>query len=143
MFAVDAVTEALGLPKQRTGGHSVLDFVARIEEGLPLSALDRLAAQLAPGDARLKYRFVPKATYERRKVTGRLSPEEGARLARVARVWAAALELWENEEDARDFLSRRHMMLEDRRSLDVAIESEIGAELVLGIIGRAKYGTAA
>jgi uncharacterized protein (DUF2384 family) len=34
-------------------------------------------------------------------------------------------------------------MIEDRRPIDVVIESEFGAELVVEILGRLKYGTAA
>jgi putative toxin-antitoxin system antitoxin component (TIGR02293 family) len=98
---------------------------------------------LAPGDARFKYRLVPKATYERRKGTHRLSSDEGTRLARVARVWSLALEVWQSKEEARDFLFRPHPMLEDRRPIDVVIQNEIGAELVLDVLGSLKYGSAA
>ncbi len=75
--------------------------------------------------------------------TSRLSAQEGARLARVARVWALALDVWQSEGEARDFLFRAHPMLEDRLPVDVVIQSEIGAELVLDVLGRLKYGTAA
>lgn len=34
-------------------------------------------------------------------------------------------------------------MLEDRRPIDVVIQSEIGGELVLDILGSLKYGSAA
>ncbi len=53
------------------------------------------------------------------------------RLARVARVWNLALDVWQSEDDARDFLFRSHPMLEDKRPIDVVIQSEISAELVL------------
>jgi putative toxin-antitoxin system antitoxin component (TIGR02293 family) len=118
-------------------------LITRIENGLPIAALDRVARLLAPGDAQFKYRLVPKATYERRKIAHRLSAEESARLARVARVWAVALDVWKTEAATRDFLFRPHPMIEDRRPIDVVIQSEFGAELVVEILGRLKYGTAA
>ncbi|MBB4276359.1 putative toxin-antitoxin system antitoxin component (TIGR02293 family) [Rhizobium mongolense] len=89
---------------------------------------------LAPNDSQFKYRFVPKATYERRKASLRLSSNERMRIARVARAWNLALDVWQSEEAAREFLFRAHPMLEDRRPIDVIIQNEIGAELVLEIL---------
>lgn len=122
---------------------TAIGLMTRIEGGLPVKALNRLALKLAPDDAQFKYRLVPKATFERRKVTHRLSSDEGTRVARLARVWSMAFDVWQNEADAREFLFRPHAMLEDRRPLDLAIQSEIGAELVLDVLGGLKYGSAA
>lgn len=141
MTAFADVAHVLGLPKP--GGGSAFGLISRIEDGLPVKSLDRLAGKLAPGDTQFKYRLVPKATYERRKATHRLSSDEGARLARLARVWALAVDVWRDEAEARDFLFRPHAMLEDRRPVDVVIRSEIGAGLVLDVLGGLKYGSAA
>lgn len=141
MTAFANVADVLGLPAP--GGWSPFGLIKRIETGLPLKALDRVAGKLAPGDSQFKYRLVPKATYERRKAAHRLSSDEGARLARLARVWALAVDVWQDETDARDFMFRPHAMLEDRRPVDVVIQSEIGAGLVLDVIGGLKYGSAA
>lgn len=86
---------------------------------------------------------MPRATYERRKSAKILSPEEGTRLARIARVWSLALEVWRDPNEARDFLFRAHPMIEDRRPIDVVIQSEFGAEMVLDILSALKYGSAA
>ena len=110
---------------------------------MPVRAVDKVADLLAPGDAQFKYRLVPKATLDRRKTTKRLSPEEGARLARLAKVWSAARDVWGGDEEARDFLFRPHPMAEDNRPIDLAIRSEFGAELVVDILNGLKYGTAA
>lgn len=88
-------------------------------------------------------RLVPKATYERRKVAHRLSSDEGTRLARVARIWSLALDVWQNDDDARDFLFRPHPMIEDKRPIDVVIQNEFGASMIVDILGRLKYGSAA
>ena len=69
--------------------------------------------------------------------------KEGTRVARLARVWTMALDVWVNEADARDFLFRPHPLLEDRRPVDLSIQSEIGSDLVLDVLGRLKYGSAA
>ncbi|QYK40075.1 MAG: DUF2384 domain-containing protein [Paracoccaceae bacterium] len=119
-------------------GNGALAMIRRIEDGLPAGMLESLAAVLAPGDAAFKYRIVPKATWARRK-GGRLTPAEGAVVARLARLWDDALDLWQDPGDARHFLTRPHMMLEDQRPLDLAITSEFGADAVREILARLRY----
>ncbi|WOS67082.1 MULTISPECIES: antitoxin Xre/MbcA/ParS toxin-binding domain-containing protein [Sinorhizobium] len=143
MLAFENVADVLGLPAKESAARSPLGLISRIEGGLPIAALERVAHLLAPNDSLFKYRFVPKATYERRKATLRLTSDEGMRVARVARVWNLALDVWQSEEEARAFLFRAHPMLEDKRPIDVVIQSEIGAELVLEILASLKYGSAA
>jgi putative toxin-antitoxin system antitoxin component (TIGR02293 family) len=143
MPAFADVAAVLGLPAREMAARSPFGLIERIESGLPIGTLERVSELLAPGDARFKYRLVPKATFERRKTAHRLSSDEGTRLARLARVWALALDVWGQEAEARDFLFRAHPMLEDRTPIDLVIQSEIGAELVLDILGRLKYGSAA
>jgi putative toxin-antitoxin system antitoxin component (TIGR02293 family) len=143
MLAFGNVADVLGLPVKEVGSRSPFGLISRIENGLPIGALERVAHLLAPGDAQFKYRLIPKATYERRKTVHRLSSDEGTRLARVARVWGLAVDVWQNEEEARDFLFRPHPMIEDKRPIDVVILSEFGAEMVVDILGSLKYGSAA
>ncbi len=106
MFASSEVAAVLGFPAKSPEAHSPVALIVRIEHGLPVKAVDRVAHLLAPDDAQFKYRLVPKATLERRKTTKKLSPEEGARLARLARVWSAARDVWRSDDEARDFLFR-------------------------------------
>ncbi|PYE88371.1 antitoxin Xre-like helix-turn-helix domain-containing protein [Phyllobacterium leguminum] len=142
MFHFTDIADVLGLPASEKAKGSLFGLIDRIEEGLPVGAVQHIADLLAPNDAKFKYRLIPKATYERRKKARRLSPEEGARLVRVARVWGVAMDIWKSEEPVRRFLFRHHMMLEDKRPIDVTIQSELGAELVCDILGGLKYGTA-
>ncbi|MBB4226201.1 antitoxin Xre/MbcA/ParS toxin-binding domain-containing protein [Rhizobium mongolense] len=143
MLAFEDVANVLGLPAKEAALRSPFGLISRIEGGLPIAALERVAHLLAPNDSQFKYRFVPKATYDRRKASLRLSSDEGMRIARDARVWNLALDVWQSEEAAREFLFRAHPMLEDRRPIDVIIQNEIGAELVLEILASLKYGSAA
>ena len=143
MLTFSDVADVLGLLERENSSQSPLGLVARIEGGLPVTALERVSQLLAPSDAQFKYRLVPKATFDRRKSALRLSAEEGTRLTRVARVWSLALDVWRSEEEARDFLFRPHAMLQDKRPIDVVIQNEIGAELVFDILGSLKYGSAA
>jgi len=143
MHTITGIADVLGLSVKESSARSPLGLISRIENGLPVGALDRLAHLLAPSDAQFKYRLVPKATYERRKSARRLTPVEGTRLARVARVWGLAREVWGSDEDARDFLFRAHPMIEDKRPIDVVLQNEFGSEMVIDILGRLKYGSAA
>jgi putative toxin-antitoxin system antitoxin component (TIGR02293 family) len=143
MLAFSDVADVLGLPANEVAARSPFGLISRIEHGLPLGALDRVSHLLAPGDAKFKFRLVPKATYERRKSAHRLSSAEGTRLARVARVWSLARDVWQSSDDARDFLFRPHPMIENKRPIDVVIQNEFGAEMVVDILGRLKYGSAA
>ena len=142
MLAFADVADVLGLPG-KSNPSSPIGLVARIEDGLPLETLERVSKLVAPGDAQFKYRLVPRATYERRKGKRRLSPEVGTRLAGLARVGSLALDVGRDEAEARDFLFRPHAMIEDRRPVDVVIQSEFGAEMVIDILGGLKYGSAA
>lgn len=144
MRGLENIADVLGLSHMAETKGSPFKLITRIEGGLPFKTVDRVAVLLAPDDTQFKYRLVPKATYDRRKGSGsKLSLDQGTKLARVARIWALAVEVWKSEDDARDFLFRPHPMIEDRQPIDVVLQSEFGAELVVDILGRLKYGTAA
>jgi putative toxin-antitoxin system antitoxin component (TIGR02293 family) len=127
-------------PAARSSDVAYLEF---IERGLSLKILDRLASALAPGDVSFKYRIVPKASLARYASTqGRLSTPQSVLVARLASVWAQAFRIWKSEEATRDFLFHAHPVLNGRRPVDLALENEIGAELVRGVLGRLEAGTA-
>lgn len=110
-----------------------------------MAELDRLAARVAPDDKTFKYQFVTRPTYARRKAQGssaRMSSSESAALVRFARVWDFAVKVWGDEDRARGFLTRHHMMLADRTPLAVILSGEIGGKMVENILGGLMYGTA-
>jgi putative toxin-antitoxin system antitoxin component (TIGR02293 family) len=125
--------------------------MSAVEKGLPLTALDRVVHAVAPTDNKFAFRIIARATLARRrkawsgtkdKAEGRLSAEEGTRLARLAGVWAMAVEVWGNQEDASRFMFDAHPLLHGRRPVDVVLESEFGRPVVEGILGRLRYGSA-
>lgn len=147
-----AAADILGFHPIAAGAMSALSLIIEIERGLPLAALDRVAESVAPGDGSFAFRLVPRATLARRrrrdvgdpgKTESRLTSEEGARVARLAGIWATALDVWKTPDAARDFLFRPHAMLDGRRPVDVVLASEFGGPLVDGILGRLRYGSAA
>lgn len=142
----DPICEVLGI---RASGP--LPLMAAVENGLPLTSLDRVAQSVAPSDIKFCSRIIPRATLARRRkacaafgdrAEGRLSAEEGTRLVRLAGVWAMALDVWGGEEAARRFMFAEHPLLHGRRPVDVVLENELGRPVVEGILGRLKYGTA-
>ena len=135
----------LGLYPKNAEEFTSLDLAAAVWRGLPVAAVDRICSRVAPGDRSLRNRIVPKATLARRqRVRGqRLSAEESDRLARLARLWAFAMDVWGSEAAAQRFFAEPHPLLGGRIPRDVAIETEVGARAIEDILGRLKYGSAA
>ena len=123
---------------------SGLGLARSVEQGLPLAVLDKLAMILAPNDAQaIGYRFVPKATLERRRQRKEpLTSQESDKVVRVAKVLAFARDVFKDEDKVRDFLTRSHMMLDNRAPFDVALSTGAGADAVMTVLGRAAFGGA-
>ena len=146
VVSADPVSDVLGL---RTSGP--LPLMSAVQNGLPLTSLDRVVRSVAPADSKFAFRIIARATLARRRkalataknrVEGRLSAEESTRLARLASVWAMALDVWRGENAARQFMFDAHPLLHGRRPVDVVLESELGRPIVEGILGRLQYGSA-
>jgi len=118
---------------------SPLALSRAVATGLPAAAVERLATAVAPDDARFKYRLVPPATLRRRRLAGRLTAVESDRLARLAKVFGMALEIYRAPEGARNFMRRPHPMLEGATPLDVVLAADPGADVVINLLGRAAY----
>ena len=140
------ISEILGI---RASGP--LPLMSAVEKGLPLTSLDRVVHFVAPSDNKFAFRIIARATLARRRkalatakdrAEGRLSAEEGTRLARLASVWAMALNVWGGGEAARLFMFEAHPLLHGRRPVDVVLENEFGRPVVEGILGRLQYGSA-
>jgi putative toxin-antitoxin system antitoxin component (TIGR02293 family) len=118
------------------------DLAVAVSAGLPRTALGRLARAMAPADAHFKFRLVPQAALAKQRGAKRLTPEQSALLARVARALSFALEIYGDPESARRFLFGPHMMLGNQAPIDVILDSEDGADRVIQLLGRVAYGGA-
>lgn len=138
---LEALPGLLGL-----ANHTVtpLGLAEDVERGLPLATLERVAHAVAPDDSGFIHRLVPRATLIRRRAQpgARLTIEESARVMRLAAVWSLAKEVWKEDAAARRWMFNPHMMLQDRRPIDVVLASEFGRPLVESILGGLLYGTA-
>lgn len=118
------------------------DLAEAVSAGLPRTALGHLARAVAPTDAHFKFRLVPEAALAEQRGAKRLTPEQSALLARVARAFSFALEIYGDPEKARRFLFGPHMMLGNQAPLDVIIDADDGADKAIQLLGRAAYGGA-
>lgn len=122
---------------------SLADLDAAVREGLPKSALREIVEHVVrTSDERraLMSRIVPEATFKRRK--DRLTPDESEKTERLARIFATANFVWDDEEDAREFLHTQHPLLAGNTPLDVSM-TELGAKRVEEILWRLFYGMTA
>ena len=140
MYNPVAVEEMLGI---KPGTRATRLTVANaIEHGLNVRAVSTVAEAVSPGDNRVRFALVPKATLERRAKSAdkRLTVEEGNRLFRAAEVYSFAESVFGAGAPARKFLMSKHPMLDNKAPIDVAIATQPGAEAVVNLIGRAAYG---
>jgi putative toxin-antitoxin system antitoxin component (TIGR02293 family) len=117
------------------------DLAREVEQGLPKRTAREVGRHFFKRDRDIThefvYRLIPEASYKRRK--DRLTPEESARVERIARIVATAEFVWDDETDARHFLLAANPCLDARRPLDVAM-SEIGARRVEALLWDIYYG---
>jgi putative toxin-antitoxin system antitoxin component (TIGR02293 family) len=133
------VENLLGVQHRPTDSN--LSLAESIERGLPVSAIDHLAELVAPHDSGFRFRLIAKATLERRRRANQpLTVDEGDRLARIAKVYGMAWEVFGDTAKVQDFLHRPHRMLDNKRPVDVALATSPGADAVINVLGRAAYG---
>jgi putative toxin-antitoxin system antitoxin component (TIGR02293 family) len=110
-----------------------------VESGLPRQSLERVVERAGfQGPARLKlmYRVVPAATFKRRV---RLKLVESEKTERLARVIALAELLWDDEDEAKRFLTTPHAELGRKRPIEAGL-TELGARQVEDVVMRALHG---
>jgi len=128
--------EILGL-----GARSPLALAEKVEEGFPIRSFIRLQTTLniASSDLARMVNITPR-TLARRKVQGRLEPDESDRLLRVARVYRLALGLFESDREAAlAWLSRPNRALSGKPPLRLAT-TEVGAREVERLVTRLEHG---
>ena len=134
------IAEVMGL---RRKVRSLGELSAIVREGLPKSALKASLARVFPEGREqtdILYRVIPEATYKRRR--DQLKAEESERTERLARVIATAEYVWDDDADARRFLTTAHSRLEGQRPIDVAL-TELGARRIEELLWKLFYGIAA
>jgi putative toxin-antitoxin system antitoxin component (TIGR02293 family) len=112
-----------------------------IEQGLPFKMLTALSDKIGMSTAELASTLkIPPRTLARRRVAGRLAPDESERLMRVANIFEKALQLFEGQTDAAvTWLKSPKKALSNHSPLRYAC-FEVGAREVENLIGRLEHG---
>lgn len=115
--------------------------IQRISEGLSFSAYSRLLGEMALSQQVLgDVVRIPASTLARRQREGQLTPAESDRLARIAKVFSDAVDLFEGDKAAaRKWLSSPSKALGGETPLKYS-KSELGAREVEKLIGRLEHG---
>ena len=125
------------------GGHvrSMRELDDVVREGLPKIALDSLIARIGASPyrdmaVRLRNKIVPRATYQRAE---RFNLQVSETTERMARLYALALSVFDDQASATRFMMNAHPELDGRAPFDVAL-TEIGGREVEEIIERGRHG---
>lgn len=73
------------------------------------------------------------------KPSEKMTPEETEKVIRLARVFLQALDIFKNTEKVAAWLKRNNRSLGDNAPISF-LDSEVGAQEVMAILGRIKYG---
>ena len=136
------IAEALGGRKVLGKAVSKPDDLAQIvRKGLPAVAVTALAESLHLANSVLGRKLgIPERTLTRRlSHASRLTPAESDRTVRMARVYAHAVEMIGDQENAIAWLATPNRALGGDRPLDL-LDTDLGSRRVEDILGRIAYG---
>lgn len=136
------VRDCVGAPPGGAGLGEVSPsrLIRSLKAGLPVENVDELGRGLAlPMDALVKYLGIPRATWHRRKLAGRLDPAESDRVIRFARLLGKAVEVLESPQNARAWLASPQIGLGGAVPLEYA-GTEVGAREVENLLTRIDFG---
>lgn len=115
-------------------------MVERIRNGLPFYEFDALHELLQiPEDELGRFLGMSPATLQRRKKSRQLTSAESERIVRFARLFGAALEVFETNEAARSWLKTPNPGTAQEAPLSYA-DTEFGAREVENLLGRIDHG---
>jgi putative toxin-antitoxin system antitoxin component (TIGR02293 family) len=117
------------------------DLLKKVQAGFIFKAFEHLTKNIALLPRELASVVqIPPRTLDRRREGGLLEPAESDRILRVARVFAAAIELFEGDAAAaRRWVLQKQKALWDKKPLDL-LATELGAREVEALIGRLEHG---
>jgi putative toxin-antitoxin system antitoxin component (TIGR02293 family) len=115
------------------------ELIRKIQKGLRFSELETLQNSIDLPFEQLAVKLaISRSTLQRRKVAGRLSPDESDKVMRLSRLLEHATNVFGNIERARAWLKFPQRGLGGAIPLDYA-ETEVGAREVDNLLGRIEY----
>jgi len=141
MVKASAIAKVLGGEKTLdTKVSSQRDLITAVRRGLRVAAVDAIIEELdAPRTEVLPALRIARRTMERRKIQGRLLPEESERVYRLAKILALAESALGDKQKARRWMSTPNRALGNVTPLSM-LETEAGADEVAHVLGRIEYG---
>src|SRR5438034_5741650 len=130
------------LEKKAVTGKTVhpAELIQRIQKGLRCSELETLQNTLELPFEKLAAKLcISRSTLQRRKIAGRLSPDESDKVIRYSRLVQQAADFFGDIGKARAWLKHPQYGLGGAVPLDYA-KTETGAREVENLLGRMKYG---
>jgi putative toxin-antitoxin system antitoxin component (TIGR02293 family) len=116
------------------------ELIRKIQKGLRFSELETLQNTLdLPFEQLAAKLAISRSTLQRRKVSGRLSPDESDKVIRYSRLVQQAADFFGEIGKARAWLKHPQYGLGGAVPLDYA-RTEAGAREVENLLGRMKYG---
>ncbi len=115
-------------------------LVERLRSGLPMTEFRCLLDLLQIPEEELgRLLGISPATLHRRKKAGRLGTPESERIVRFARLFGLAMEVFESEQAAREWLKASNPGTAGESPLSYA-DTEFGAREVENLLGRLAHG---
>jgi putative toxin-antitoxin system antitoxin component (TIGR02293 family) len=116
------------------------ELIAAVKAGLDVRVFVVLARRLGVSEARLaEVAGIAPTTLARRKRAGALTPDEGEHVVRLATLLDRAVQVFEDEADAADWLRTPNLALGGDPPLALA-DTELGAREVDDLLGRLEHG---
>ena len=141
-------SQAAASPAALLGGKTVLrkdptsplGWIQLVRDGLPVAAVEAVLKHTRISQAALAAALaIPERTLARRKREGLLSAEESAKLLRFAKAAAGAETVFGSCEAGIQWLQAPNRALGAVTPLSL-LDTEIGAEMVLDLLGRIEHG---
>jgi putative toxin-antitoxin system antitoxin component (TIGR02293 family) len=136
--SIQRAARALGL---RRVPANELELADMAREGFPSTTLSRLSSSLGWTRAALIEQLGIAPRTASRRLTRRepLSTTESERVLRLARVLARAVEVFESQDAAKEWLQGASAALGERKPIDL-LATDIGTEVVLNELGKIDHG---
>jgi len=119
---------------------AIADIRVRLRRGLPYRSLENIESTLNVGHEEIAGLLaISPRTIDRRKEKKRLAPDESDRLLRIARILAIAEEVFEDRENAREWLCEPNPVLNMEKPLSL-LDTDIGTRQVDDLLMRIEHG---
>ena len=119
---------------------SVLEWISLVRQGIPARAVDAAVRVMGIGQTELARALdIPERTLARRKKEGVLSRDESGKLVRLARAIERAVDVFEDEDAALNWLKSPNAALGGSKPLSL-LDTDLGAVAVLNTLGRIEQG---